>query len=177
MIDIESWGTDPGSVILSIGAVMFDKETGITGDTFRVDIKPQSCIDAGLSISVDTILWWFKQDKEAIKDMLKCQDGISINEALIKLSDFIKTYAPDEVWGNGVRFDLGLLENAYHALGLKAPWPYWAERDVRTLVSFAPEIRNGFFNASPHTPVNDCIYQIKYCSAIWKHLNRNNSIT
>lgn len=169
MIDIETLGTKSNSVIMSIGAVMFDIETGEVGETFRADIDPETCVNAGLKIDASTVIWWLGQEREAQQDLIKGGKR-SLEYALTTLSAFISKYAPDVIWGNGVRFDLGLLENAYNALNMKAPWPFWVERDVRTLVSFRPDIKNEFINDLPHTPVNDCLYQIKYCSAIWRNI-------
>ena len=63
MLDIEALGSKPGSVILSIGAVKF--AGGKILHEFYRRIDPQSCIDAGLKIDVDTVMWWMKQSKEA----------------------------------------------------------------------------------------------------------------
>lgn len=177
MVDIETLSNRSNGVIISIGAVMFDITTGETAEGFRVDITPQSCIDVGLKMDASTVLWWMKQNDKAREDMLYCEEGLTLSESITMFSKFITDNNVKGIWGNSNRFDLGLLENAYHALCMKTPWPYWAERDVRTLVSFAPDIKKSIVNDLPHSPIHDCIYQIKYCSAIWNHINRNNVIT
>lgn len=176
MIDLETFGVKSYSSIVSIGVVMFDITTGEIGDKLRIDIDLQSCIEIGLSMDASTVLWWLGQSTEAKQDLLHYPDyndtkRVSISEALHILYNFLDVYKPKGVWGNGASFDLGLLHNAYEKnKALKAPWPYWAERDVRTLVSFAPDIKSNFINTLPHTPVNDCLYQIQYCSAIYRNI-------
>lgn len=169
MVDIETLGNSSNSVLLSIGAVMFDIETGETGQQFRVDIDAESCIKAGLHMDVSTVMWWLSQPKESQDSVVK-SGGETLYEAISQLSLFIKAHSPDGIWGNGVRFDLGIIENACHAVGFKTPWPFWTERDVRTLVSFAPDVKSSIINDLPHDPISDCLYQIKYCSAIYRNI-------
>ncbi len=57
MLDLETWGTAPGSALRSIGAVFFDLD-GKTGETFYRNIDKQSCLDAGLKIDPATVSWW-----------------------------------------------------------------------------------------------------------------------
>jgi len=77
-----------------------------------------------------------------------------------------------KIWGNGVRFDIGLMEDAYSACQLLNSWNFRSERDVRTLVAFAPDIKtNFFFQGIEHNPIDDCKHQISYCTATWKKLN------
>lgn len=82
-----------------------------------------------------------------------------------------------KIWGNSVRFDVGILETAYRADGresLTLPWKFRNEMDVRTLVAFAPAIKDHYpFTGVEHNPIDDCKYQIGYCSAIWNKLNIN----
>lgn len=169
MVDIETLGNSSNSVLLSIGAVMFDIETGETGQQFRVDIDPESCVKSGLHMDVGTVMWWLGQPKESQDSVVK-SGGAPLNEAVRQFSNFISNNSPDGIWGNGVRFDLGIIENACHAIGVKTPWPFWTERDVRTLVSFAPDIKGAIINDLHHDPISDCLYQIKYCSAIYSNI-------
>ena len=59
MLDLETLGTSPGCIILSIGAVFFDKN-GL-GQEFYQTIDVQSSIDAGLTMSGGTFKWWMGQ--------------------------------------------------------------------------------------------------------------------
>ncbi len=170
MLDIETMGTESFSSIVSIGALEFDIETGITGKEFYVNVDLQSCMDLGLIVNASTIMWWLKQKEQARKDLTN-RTVLSIQEAL---SEFSKFCSNDyEIWGNSPRFDCGILQNAYYKLGIKIPWSHKKERCVRTLVSFNPEIKNNFiYKGTSHNALSDCYSQVEYCSEIWSSLHK-----
>ena len=167
MIDIETMGNMSHSAIVSIGAVRFNLETGKTGETFYMNVDLQSCLDAGLIINADTLMWWLNQSEAARKKII--EKGHPLNKALISLSAFVTK--DDQVWGNSARFDLGILSDALNTLGMPIPWDFRKERCVRTLVSFAPEVKSAEPNIGvAHDALADCIFQINYCSKIFNKL-------
>lgn len=169
MLDIETLGNKGKSVILSIGAVEFDLETGITGKEFHKHISIESCLEDGLQIDADTLMWWFGQDKKA-KDKIVNSEKAHLTTVLYAFEDFVinKGY---QVWGNSARFDCGELQNAYNVVNGEIPWDFRKERDVRTLVSFAPEVKKNFkFEGVPHDALDDCKHQIGYCVEIWNKI-------
>ncbi|QNK63967.1 3'-5' exoribonuclease [Pedobacter sp. PAMC26386] len=171
MVDIETMGSKSYSVICSIAAVEFDLATGETGRTFNCNIDIQSCMNAGLNVDGDTILWWLKQSEEARLNILVNPEQLVI--ALLNFTEFVDGLSPDQlkVWGNSARFDLGIIENALQTKGQTVLWKHWNERDVRTLVSLAPEVKKGIpFIGTRHDALADCHHQIKYCSATYKKL-------
>lgn len=131
MIDIETLGTAPGSVILSIGAVEFDAESGQLGDEFYAAIEPQSCVDVGLSVDMSTLKWWMAQSEEARSAAFAGAEYLS--KALFDLHQFVADAEPSRVWAKPPSFDLVLLESAYKACAITIPWHYRTPRDVRTL--------------------------------------------
>jgi hypothetical protein len=171
MLDLETMGNKSKSAIISIGAVEFDINTGETGREFYERIDLQSSIDAGLIINGSTVYWWLQQNEKARMEV--CKDGKDIMAVLYELSFFMKSLGDFEIWSNGLRFDVGILEDAYVALGYnEMPWNFRKERDVRTLVSFAPEIKDNYPPIGiSHHPITDCKNQIGYCTAIWKKIN------
>lgn len=171
MLDLETLGTRSNSVIAVIAAVYFDPETGETGKEFYRRINIQSCLDYGLEIDLKTLKWWFQQSFRARKEVFNQEDRIHIQPALRELYYFIKTTDDAILWGNSARFDLGILENAYYKIENGVPWKHWNERDVRTLSSFAPEIKeNTIREGTHHNALDDCYHQIKYCSAIYQKI-------
>lgn len=141
MADVESLGAKPGSVILSIGAVKFDRHK--VTEEFVINISPQSCIDAGLKIDVDTVMWWLKQSDDARKTLT---DGITFmfKDALTLFTDWLigtNTFPPEiELWGNGANFDNVLLAAAYDACGLDRPWKFYNDRCYRTLKALHSDV-------------------------------------
>lgn len=173
MIDIETLGNGSRAVIVSIAAVAFDIETGqVDSKAFYQTVDIQSCLDAKLEVNGSTISWWLQQSMPARS--VFSEDNVPLHEALMNLIGFLKKYPNANVWGNGSRFDLGILSDAYRACNLPIPWDYRNERDVRTLVSLRPHIKHELpFYGTRHNPVDDCVHQIRYCSTIWKLLNSN----
>jgi len=175
MLDIETMGNKSNSAIVSIGAVEFNMATGETGsEEFSVNVDLQSCIDAGLILTGDTVMWWMQQNEEARKELCK-GDAISLEDALSNLSAWIgdKQY---DVWGNSARFDCGIMTDAYGKFGMKIPWDFRRERDVRTLVALNPSVKEKMGKTGiAHVAVDDCKYQIAYCSATWNSLFRGHT--
>lgn len=171
MIDIESMGNKSGSAILSIAAVNFDIKTGQVGKIFYEKCKLQSSLESGLKVDGDTIKWWMEQSDEARKEVMDGKQSLS--NLLRNFTLFIESLNPSDlkIWGNSNRFDLGLIEDAYISINKKIPWKYSLERDVRTLVSFASEIKfEEEFVGVKHNPVDDCLHQIKYCVKIYNKI-------
>jgi len=173
MLDLETMGNGSNSSIVSIGAVEFDIETGETGREFYQKIGLQSCLDVKLIVNASTIYWWMQQSEKARMELVKGGENIylvlqAFRVFTLELGDF-------QIWGNGARFDIGILEDAYKACAyIETPWNFRNERDVRTLVSFAPKIKEHYpFTGVEHHPIDDCKHQIGYCSAIWNKLNKD----
>jgi len=130
MVDIETLGTNPGATILSIGAVQFGPAH--TGDTFYRSISRESCEAAGLTVDADTLDWWQDQD-DAARAVL--DGGQPLADVLAAFRAWYVGKDFDEVWANSPSFDCELLEAAYDAVGMDAPWDFYDERDYRTLTA------------------------------------------
>jgi len=131
MVDIETLGTKPGSVILSIGAVAFDALTGEIGEEFYASINPASATHAGLTIDAATVQWWMEQSEEARRSAFA--GGRQIGGVLAEFSTYIRRASADRVWAKPPSFDLLLIESAFRACGMETPWDYRSPRDCRTL--------------------------------------------
>ncbi len=131
MIDIETLGTAPGSVILSIGAVAFDAETGEFGEEFYATIDLQSAVAAGLTIDMSTLKWWMEQSEEA-RTFAFAGERL-LGWALGGFGDYIRRVDAARVWAKTLAFDLVLLESAFRACSIPIPWHYRTPRDCRTL--------------------------------------------
>ena len=66
MLDLETWGTRPGSALRSIGAVTFGLNATSVGARFYRNIDKESCLLAGLTVDTETVSWWLKQAPEAV---------------------------------------------------------------------------------------------------------------
>lgn len=172
MIDIESLGTKANSVILSIAALRFNPATGELGDYLLKKITIQSCLDAGLEIDADTLMWWMEQDQRARELAFPEQSAcVPLSVALAELSGFITDN--DFVWANPIDFDLTIIENARCKLFF--PEKIWNRRNVmclRTLKNIVPKpVYETEFTGIPHDPLDDCAHQVKQAHKIYNHLN------
>ncbi len=173
MIDLETMGNGSNSVICSIGAVEFNLDTGELGKEFYEKVSIQSCLNIGLQVDGSTIEWWLQQSEKARMELVTGK-RLDIAIVLSSFQYFMSTIdgMNVQVWGNGARFDLGILQDAYRKSGYsKIPWDFRKERDVRTLVSARPKIKEHYpFTGVEHNPIDDCKYQIGYCCEIWSKI-------
>jgi exodeoxyribonuclease VIII len=162
MVDLETLGTKPNSVILSIGAVTFDPENAKEdfSNTFYVSVDPESCQRYGLVIDASTVMWWLKQSKEAQESLFK-DVTVDLPSAL---GQFAYWYSrlKGKVYGNGAAFDNTLLANAYATCNLKTPWAFWDDRCYRTVKANYPKIKADIFEGTKHDALSDAVHQAKH---------------
>ncbi len=135
MLDIETFGNRPGSIIVAIGAVKF--HNGKIIDEFYQRITPASCEGLGLKMDTSTVLWWLQQSEAARLEIT--QTGRHLCEVLVDFSKFID-HDRQPIWGKGSDFDNALLTAAYQAAEHLLPWKYSANRCYRTLKNLFPSI-------------------------------------
>lgn len=139
MCDLETLGANSHSVILAIGAVKFDIKSQCILQEYHATIDPQSCIAAGLKIDAATVMWWLKQPQEARAQF----EGVNrpLREVLSEFSAWLGVGNHNRIWGNGATFDNVILGNAFDAVGLKRPWPFWGDMCYRTIKNLNPNIK------------------------------------
>ena len=168
MVDVETLGTQPDAVILSIGAVAFDHNK-IVNNHFYMDVDPNSCVEYGLTIDANTVKWWLGQSDEARKAITEAKNPETLYTVLLRLSDYMLefTHSPKDVivWGNGATFDNVILASAYSNVGLPKPWGYRGDRCYRTVKASFPDIpfvRTG----CAHHALDDARSQAQHLMAI-----------
>lgn len=170
MFDLETLGTKPGCVVLSIGAVQFDNAGNITGQ-FHAHIDPVSAVEAGLKIEPETVMWWLDQEKKAQEALLQA-DKHPLADAV---NAFIDTFEwrDMKVWANGASFDFPILTAAIEAVGLKAPWAYYNEMDYRTMRNIIGKDELRLLRVLPeiaHDALCDARAQVQTLSNIFRHI-------
>ena len=168
MIDIETFGTDSNSVVVSISAVKFNRE-GVIGETFEMapSILEQLLVK-GTVMDLDTIEWWQTQNDEAKKSLTGIKTR-SVPFVLNALSEYLTEESGYNLWGNGSVFDNVITENLFKRHGVTFPVGFWAHRDVRTLVDIAGINKEDYvFEGIKHNGLDDCRHQIKFCLEAFK---------
>lgn len=186
MIDLETLGTQPGCVVLSIGAVRFNPITGTIDETFYREINQRSCGDIGLTINTDTVKWWSMQDGAAHELLERTKlGGSDISTTLWDLADFItdnpNTQLCDSLererntflWANSPSFDCDIIGYVFDDAGIPRPWAFYNEQDCRTLVELGRTLgidpkKTMPFTGVPHNALDDAIHQAKYVSEIYQ---------
>jgi hypothetical protein len=168
MLDIETLGIKPESVILTLGAVKFDpyhpgKTT--TGLYLRVDVDEQ--IAQGREVNEETVAWWGRQPEHIREEALGDLERVSVTELMKQLNKFL--VAVDEIWCQGPSFDIVILENIYRQYQVSPNWKYHQIRDSRTLfqVHGDPRDKNA---AGLHNALEDCVSQARGVQKIYKDL-------
>ena len=134
MIDIETMGDGPNAPILSIGAVKFDKENGITNEHYSA-CSIESALDSpGAEPSGGTIKWWLQQSEEA-RSQIVAHTGTH-TAMLVEFGGWMKLQGRlDGVWGNGATFDNVIVASAFKRNDLSVPWAFWLDKCYRTIKS------------------------------------------
>jgi DNA polymerase III epsilon subunit-like protein len=150
-VDLETLGTRTSSRILSIGAVFGDQ-------TFYAELD-QTVYPEGFTVDDSTMTWWEKQG-----GFQPTQTPVSPYEATTKfhiwLTSMTVTLDEWEVWANSPSFDCAILRHHFAGFGLRTPWAFWQERDVRTIKNLAVQLQLGVrFPNNPHNALKDAANQ------------------
>ena len=168
MIDLETLGRAAGCKILSIGAVVFDEDTGLH-EEFYVRVLREG--QHGLVEDPDTVKWWSEQSEEARTAAFDAPGGVVLDIALMHFTTWVRSLGADiELWGNGANFDNPILSTAYTACDLPQPWKFWNDRCYRTLKCLFPSValdRQGTY----HHALDDAKSQAEHAVRILAHVD------
>lgn len=170
MLDIETLGTRPGSVVFALAAVGLDPAAGFSGRIFHELVDPRSCENAGLRCEAAATVWWSRREADARDYLAKADStGRPLVDVAGDFAEWVGAFA-DEVWCFGASFDFPVLEAALRAVGVAAPWTHRAERCLRTLAALRPDVPrpDGVVAGAPHTALHDCLTQALW----WKLLTQ-----
>jgi hypothetical protein len=171
MVDTETLGVYADSVIMSIGAVRFNLETGEIQDPFYVSISVDSNLAQGRKINEDTLIWWMKQPPEAQE--VFHEPKVTLTEALEQFLDWFGEGSNTKVWSNGADFDIPLLAHAFRANNFDTPWEFRNTRCYRTAKNSAKGINTPkpAINTLQHHALQDAIFQATHLTAIFGAAN------
>jgi hypothetical protein len=178
MIDIETLGTRPGSVVTSIGAAFFDPHFAYPeyaiGPKMQVNIDITSSMEWGLHTEGDTLKWWLMQSTEAQMGMIS--DTLPVRTAYEDFRGWVNQHKEKEltVWSHST-FDIPLLYAAFTLVDVKLPWHFRQTGDIRTLSYLTKGMAlnsqgNITRTGTHHNALDDVLYQIEYVSEMLRAL-------
>ena len=179
MLDLETLGTRPNSVILVLSAIKFDRSNKINGDVdsktldkldvFYERICIDSCLNRGMEIDESTMKWWSNQKNDVLWEALKNPDRKQIEDVLIEFKRWIGI-SDILIWGNGSSFDCGILAECYKKCDMKVPWKFWNERDLRTILELSDISLRDVSSNNLHNAKYDCLRQIIALQRAYRYL-------
>lgn len=175
MIDIETLGTTPDALILTVAAQSFDPVgDGYYNQSYYARVDFDSQIDR--KIEDGTLQWWATQNSMAREEAFSEADRKPLDQVLDELGKLI--WQSSAIWANGPTFDMTILEHAYKSYKKPLPWQYYRVRDARTVYMLRPET-SALTNArvtptnrpASHHALDDCCRQIDLLQQTLRHLN------
>lgn len=175
MVDLETLGITPGSIILSVGVAPFNTYMHRIKEfpSFYQTVSIESCKQEGfLPEDKSTLEWWNKQKPEVKEEAFS--GTLPIRTVLLNLTEYLAHNNPNIeaniMWGNAASFDLKLLEAAYYICQLQVPWKFYNERCFRTLKNLFPYVKPVDSVGPKHNALADASNQAKHAEAILSYL-------
>ena len=172
MVDLETLGTLPGSVIVSIGAVAFQQSEKI--GLFYTNVSIKSCLNAGMVVDAGAIKFWMTVATQETRDDL-FREPRGLKEALHEFNDFWRRNECNWIWSHGAGFDVPLLDVAYDLAGYGdfRPWAFRNARDTRTIYSLLPFGKPTMpLQSRKHNALADAEYQAESVRAAYRELGK-----
>jgi len=170
MIDLETLGVEPDSVVMTLGAIKFDPFSDSEPHSplyVRGDVEEQT-EQFTRTIDDNTLAWWSKQPEEIQAEAFgEHADRTLVQEMLRALNKWC--VGLDYIWCQGPTFDFVILQHLYKQAEKPAPWHYWQIRDSRTLFAMMPKDPRKDIQKSLHNALADCYYQAKCVQYSYKH--------
>ena len=158
MIDIETLGVKKDCVILSIAMVVYSEAWEIEESHYWNCSFVDQIFDR--KIEEKTLQFWkerkdiFQQTQHMALPLKQCLEEVIEEVSKIKKESFFL------VWSKSPSFDITILEHAAEQEGLKFPWSYSQQMDVRTGYMFLDRL--GVEQVHPdkaHNALEDCYSQ------------------
>ena len=168
MIDIETLGTKPNAVILSVGAIKFDpfnSNEPHDGKHWRLDVDAQTEIDR--EVNEDTLAWWAKQDPEIQEDAFGESGRTDVYQFMKELNGWLT--GCEAVWCQGPQFDMVILENLFTQFNHHKGWAFWQIMDCRTIFNMMPMDPRKAIQQNLHSADADAYYQAVCVQQTYKH--------
>lgn len=160
MIDIETLGISPLSIITQLGGVYFDRTDGTLGDEFLRNLDIIQSLKEGFQVQGETLEWWLNRPKEQVTFLEMYEGGFDIRQNLHDFNEFLR--GAKNIWCHAT-FDFVHVTEALKKLDIKPSYDYTIARDIRTLQHLAHIPRVKSTQNKTHNALDDCKHQVEYC--------------
>lgn len=167
MLDIETLGTGPHAVILSIAAVWFYPDGSNEESLYfyrKLHIDAQ--LGAGRYVTDSTFRWWMRQADEVRVEFFNADAALAPKQVLGDFKRALDSQEFEGIWGNGADFDNANILSLAEDFGFEPLWPYWKNRCFRTFTSLHDPGRKLRPQSNDHNALNDCRNQIRWMQSI-----------
>lgn len=170
MLDLETLGTKPGCIVLTVGAVQFHPKTGEIVERFYEKLSFKQSVLIGLKCDPTTYAWWAKQDEAVRKEAFSgAADPREVVTSFAKWAH--RNGTPEHWWAQGMDFDYPIFEAVCRATNTQPPWKFWAKRDTRTVYSVADfDPKSISRDGNHHNALDDCVHQVACVHAAYVKL-------
>jgi exodeoxyribonuclease VIII len=187
MVDLETLGTIPGCVGLSIGAVVMDFDKMELAEEFYTVVSTPDSLESFLHVDPNTVKWWNDKSPDArrVLEDAKALDAPSLAQAMSAFNDWLLGVGASvrkcRLYGNGADFDNPILRVMWDAAKVepfhaKPGAGFFGGRCYRTLKSLdelfgpafaAPKLeREGTY----HHALDDAKHQARHLMSIVRHV-------
>lgn len=204
VLDWETLGTDPDSVVLSLAFIPFPRNKILAFEEhlanayyWKFDVVHQ--VELGRIINDDTLEWWGKQDPEVMKSQLEPSDeDVTLDVMLKELYDARKKHGINNKslgYCRGPSFDYPLMADIIrmvkHMLDKQQypinaaffPCAFWNQMDVRSYIrgitmdktaTMVPLPKGSLNGFRHHNPIDDCARAIMHVQYAEAYVDEEN---
>lgn len=168
MIDIETLGTEPDCVVLSVGACKFNPynlEEPHTRTLWRPSADTQ--MDSGRSVLESTLQWWARLPQHIQDEAFSEEGRVPLDQFFKELNKYL--VGVDKIWCQGPQFDMVILENLFTQFEHHKGWAFWQIMDCRTIFNMMPVDPRKAIQQNLHSADADAYYQAVCVQQTYKH--------
>jgi hypothetical protein len=156
MLDIETLGLVPGSIILSVAIVpVFDDI-----EPLYVKMGVSQSIECGFTQQESTWKWWESQPEHLKVETFS--GTMHPRDACIEIASYLAAQCNKKdlkIWSKGVGFDFPILAAYFHKFDMEVPWHYRSPMCYRTIKDVFAYIEEPAFVGTPHSALDDAEHQ------------------
>ncbi|MHA2069830.1 MAG: 3'-5' exonuclease [Candidatus Thorarchaeota archaeon] len=173
MVDLETLDNGPTAVVVQIGAVAFERDTGEIVSEFLTNVSIGEQLEDGFTVNGSTIKWWMGQTVEG-KNTWYDKRAEPAKTAFIRLNNFLNEHASKKsvVWSHST-FDAPIIFHHFNKYDIYNAVRYAFWLDLRTLSMLGRGVASIPQDVRPddaHDALADCKYQVKWLVKCWNAL-------